>query len=99
MKRTIKKIVIAMLVLVFYFTILTPFIPQVQSFVNAFIQANSSLFKYNTTSVEYEYVNGSIVQKQKIITIDYTTFMSFVFSFIIAFLPALVVLGILFSFR
>jgi len=97
MRRTIKKVVVSLMVLVFYFTILAPFLPSIQSFVNSFIIANANLFRYNTTSYEYEVVNGSIVQKAKVVTIDYTTFMSFLVSLLIAFVPILLVIGIIFG--
>ena len=91
--RTVKKLMVVMIFLVFYFTILLSFGDTILSFIESFVQDNENMFKYNATKVTYFYneTSGDIETKTEIETVNYAPLMVFVAHFVIEFvIPFLV---------
>lgn len=93
----IKRFLVAIVFLVFYFVIFTNFIPMIRSFIYSFVDANNNLFKLDIATTEYS-VNetGNITVTTVYKTIDFTIFMKFLFEFTIAFIIPFGVLFIMF---
>lgn len=91
------RLAVVLLFLAFYFMILAPFLPSIENSVVAWIEAHSTIFKYNTTIREYQYVNNTLVETVRVQTVDYTPLLTFAIRILFVLAPLLVVWFILFG--
>jgi hypothetical protein len=98
-KRYVKGFVMAILFLIFYFVIFVNFAPQILSFINSFVDANSDMFKirFKTQEFVYNATSNKTDILDKYITIDFTIFMKFLAGFVLYVIIPFGVIFILFK--
>ena len=98
----VKRTIGVILFVVIYFTILINFAPTIVSWTDAFLQQNQQMFAFNTTQLTYQAIpknatinnvtttTYTIVQSQKIITINIAPFLEFLIYLTVYFLIPIV---------
>lgn len=83
MRRFVRNFLVAILFLVFYFALFINFAPQIESFIESFVEANKDIFKIQFKTVEFEYntTTNVIDQIEKYITIDLSILLIFILKF------------------
>lgn len=79
--RYVKRFIFAILFLVFYFVIFINFAPQILSFIESFVTANSDMFRFNVKLKEFSVVNNTVVSEDKYVSIDLSMLLVFIANF------------------
>ena len=102
MRRAVKKMLFAIIFIIFYFTIFINFAPQIRSYIYSFVDSNASMFQIQVprTIFKYNSTTHNVTEVQEIITIDLTTILKFMIDFILyVFIPFMVPFVFLFKIR
>jgi len=93
MRKAVKRMLFAIIFIIFYFTIFINFAPQIRSYIHSFVDQNASMFQLQVprTIFKYNKTTGNITEVEEVITIDLTTIMKFTIDFILyIFIPFMV---------
>jgi len=102
MKRAVKRMLFAIIFIIFYFTIFINFAPQIRSYIYSFVDDNSEMFQLQVPRTKFIYnkTSGNITEIEETITIDLTTILKFTIDFILyIFIPFMVPFVFLFKIR
>jgi len=90
---SLKRVIAVLIFMMVYFTIFINFSDTIVSWFNAFIDANGSMFVFNTTKTTYSFdpSTNQIVSNKTVETVDYRPVLIFIFYIVVYFvIPILI---------